>query len=123
MHKIGWRSGALDYNDVTKVLTSLKQYRAECFAKRLEKGTMLSALLGKQVEKLDGYGCPKIQEIKCDWLCPSYPYRHRTTLHCSEKRHKSLVRGLCNYLFGDLLSIVLFYKEKTKDFNLNTMFS
>ena len=112
MHKIDWRSGALDYNDVTKILTSVKQYKAECFAKRLEKCTMLNALLGKQVENLDGYGCPKIQEFNCDWLCSSYPYRHRTTLHCSEKRQKRLVHGLCNYLIGDLLSIVLFYKEK-----------
>ena len=31
LHKIVWRSGALDYNDVTKVLNSLKQYRAEFF--------------------------------------------------------------------------------------------
>ena len=86
LHKIDWRSGALDYNDVTKILTSLKQYRAEFFAKGLEKCTMLSALLGKQVENLDDYGCPKIQELNCDWLCSSYPYRHRTTLHCAEKK-------------------------------------
>ena len=32
-----WRSGALDYNDVTKVLSSLKQYRAEFFAKKIGK--------------------------------------------------------------------------------------
>ena len=50
---------------------------------------MLSALLGKQVENLDDYGCPKIQELNCDWLCSSYPYRHRKTLHCAEKNAKS----------------------------------
>ena len=49
LHKSDWRSGALDYNDVTKFLTSFKQYRAEFFAKGLEKCTMLSSLLGKQV--------------------------------------------------------------------------
>ena len=81
LHKIYWRSSALDYKDVTKILTSLKQYRIEFFAKRLEKCTMLSALLGKQLENLD-YGCPKIQQLQCDWLCSScYPNRHQTTLH------------------------------------------
>ena len=72
LHKIDWRSGALDYN-VTTILTSLKQYRAEFFAKGLEKCTMLSALLGKQVENLDDYGCPRIQKFNSDWLCSSYP--------------------------------------------------
>ena len=40
-----------------------------------------------------------------------------------KERQKRLVHGLCNYLIGDLLSIVLFYKEKLKYFNLNTGFS
>ena len=123
LHKIDWRSGALDYNDVTMILTSLKQYRAEFFAKGLEKCTMLSALLGKQVENLDDYGCPKIQELNCDWLCSSYPYRHRTTLHCAEKRQKFLVHGLYNYSIGDSLFIVLFYKERINYFYLNRIFS
>ena len=39
------------------------------------------------------------------------------------KRQKRLVHGLCNYLIGDLLSIVLFYLEKLYYFNLNTSFS
>ena len=64
LHKIDWRSGALDNNDVTKILVSLKQYRSEFFAKGLEKCTML---LGKQVKNSDDYGCPKIQELICDW--------------------------------------------------------
>ena len=109
LHKIDWRSSVLDYNDVTKILTSLKQYRAEFFAKELEK-----RILGKQIENLDDYGCPTIQELNYDWLCSSYPYRHRTTLHCAEKRQKRLVHGLCNYLIGDSLPFNSFYKKKNK---------
>ena len=33
-----------------------------------------------------------------------------------KERQKSLVHGLCNYSIGDLLSIVLFYKEKLNYF-------
>ena len=38
-------------------------------------------------------------------------------------RQKFLVHGLCNYLIGDSLSIVLFYKEKINYFYLNRIFS
>ena len=34
--KIDWRSGALDYNDVTKILTSPQQYRAKFVANGLK---------------------------------------------------------------------------------------
>ena len=40
-----------------------------------------------------------------------------------KERQKRLKHGLCNYLIGDLLSIILFYKEKLNYFNLNTIFS
>ena len=33
-----------------------------------------------------------------------------------KKKQKRLVHGLCNYLIEDLLSIVLFYKEKIELF-------
>ena len=36
---------------------------AEVFAKGLEKCRLLTRLLGQNIEILDDYGCPKIQEL------------------------------------------------------------
>ena len=55
---------------------------------------MLIALLGKQVENLNDKGFPEVQELNFDRLCSSYPYKHRKTLHCAEKRQNFLVPGL-----------------------------
>ena len=57
---------------------------AEVFAKGLEKCRLLTNLLGRNVENLHDYGCPKIQDlVKTDslWICSSYPIRHKTRLH------------------------------------------
>ena len=64
---------------------------AEVFAKGLEKCRLLSSLLGKNVENLDDYGCPKIQNlVKMDglWIISNYPFRHKTRLHCAERKAK-----------------------------------
>ena len=64
---------------------------AEVFAKGLEKCRLLTSLLGQNVESLDDYGCPKIQDhVKTDslWICFSYPFRHKTRLHCAERKAK-----------------------------------
>ena len=49
----------------------------------------MTRLLGQNVENLDDYGCPKIQdlvEMNSLWICFSYPFRHKTRLHCAEKK-------------------------------------
>ena len=89
LHKIDWKSGQLDYSCINTMLAELRLYRAEYFAKGVEKGNFLSTLLGKEVENLDDYGCPKIQHLNTDWLCNSYPYRHKTNLHCGERKVKA----------------------------------
>ena len=63
---------------------------AEVFAKGLEKCRLLTNLLGRNVEILDDYGCPKYQDVKTDslWICSSYPFRHKTRLHCAERKAK-----------------------------------
>ena len=64
---------------------------AEVFAKGLEKCRLLTSLLGQNVENLDDYGCPKIQDlVKTDSLriCSSYPFRHKIGLHCAERKAK-----------------------------------
>ena len=64
---------------------------AEVSAKGLEKCRLLTRLLGQSVENLDDYGCPKIQVlVKANSLCicSSYPFRHKTRLHCAERKAK-----------------------------------
>ena len=67
---------------------------AEVFAKRFEKCRLLTRLLGQNVENLDDYGCPKIQDLvgegktNSSWICSSYPFRHKPRLHSAERKAK-----------------------------------
>ena len=64
---------------------------AEVFPKGLEKCTLLTRLLGQNVENLDHYGCLKIQDlVETDnsWICSSYRFRHNKRLHCAEMKAK-----------------------------------
>ena len=96
LHGIAWSSGKLDYEKLFAVFYDIKVMNAEVFAKGLEKCRLLTNLLEQIVENLDDYGCPKIQDlVKTDSLliCSSYPFRHKTRLHCAER--KSKVHGEC----------------------------
>ena len=89
LHGIAWSSGRLDYEKLFAVFYDIKVMNAEVFAKGLEKCRLLSNLLGRNVENLDDYGCPKIQDlVKTDssWICSSYPFRHKTRLLCAESK-------------------------------------
>ena len=94
LHGIAWSSGKLDYDKLFAVFYEIKLMNAEVFAKEFEKCRLLTRLLGQILRKLDDYGCPKIQDIvgegKTDslWICFSYLFRHKTRLHCSEKKAK-----------------------------------
>ena len=91
LHGIAWSSGKLDYDKLFAVFYDIKVMNAEVFAKGLEKCRLLSRLLGQNVENLDDYGCPKIQNlVKTDsfWICSSYSFRHKTKLHCAERKAK-----------------------------------
>ena len=62
---------------------------AEMFAEGLEKCRLLTNLFGQNVENLDDYGCPKIQDlVKIDslWMCSSYNFRHKARLLCAERK-------------------------------------
>ena len=64
---------------------------AEMFAEGLEKCRLFTSLLGQNVENLDDYGCPKIQDlVKTDslWICFSYSFQQKTRLHCAERKAK-----------------------------------
>ena len=89
LHRIAWSSGKLDYEKLFAVFYDIKVMNAEVFAKELEKCRLLTRLIGQNVENLDDYGCPKVQDLaKTDssWICSSYPFRHKTRLHCAERK-------------------------------------
>ena len=91
LHGIAWSSGKLDYEKLFAVFYVIKVMNAEVFAKGLEKCRLLTSLLGQNVEDLDDYGCPKIQDlVRTDslWNCSSYLFRHKTKLHCAERKAK-----------------------------------
>ena len=91
LHGIEWSSGKLDYEKLFAVFYDKKVMNAEVFAKGLEKCRLLTAFLGQNVENWDEHGCPKIQDlVKTDSLrnCSSYPFRHKTRLHCAERKAK-----------------------------------
>ena len=91
LHGIAWSSGKLDYEKLFAVFYDIKVMIAEVFAKGLEKCRLLANLLGQNVENLDDYGCPKIQDlVKTDslWICSSYLFRPKTRLNCAERKAK-----------------------------------
>ena len=99
LHGIVWSSRKLDYEKLLAVFYNIKVMNAEVFAKGLEKCRLLTRLLGQNVENLDDYGCPKIQNIvKTDslWICSSYPFRQKTKLHCAREKQRCMQNELCN---------------------------
>ena len=94
LHGIAWSSGKLEYEKLFAVFYDLKVTNAEMFAKVFEKCRLLNRLLGQNVENLDDYSCPKIQDLvgegktNSSWICSSYPLRHKTGLHCAERTAK-----------------------------------
>ena len=90
-HGTAWSSGKLEYEKLFAVFYDKKVMNAKVFAKGLEKCRLLTRPLGQNVEKLDDYGCPKIQDLVKTyslWICSSYPFRHKTRLHCAERKAK-----------------------------------
>ena len=79
----------MDYEKLFAVFYDIKVMNSKVFAKGLEKCRLLTNLLGQKVENLDDYGCPKTQDlVKTDslWICSSYSFRHKTRLHCAERK-------------------------------------
>ena len=75
---------------------------AEVFAKGFEKCRRLTSLLGHNVENLDDYGCPKIQDLvetDTSWICSSYAFRHKTRLHCAKRKAKVYGKWAMQHLY------------------------
>ena len=111
LHAIAWSSGKLDYEKLFAVFYEIKVTNAEVFAKGLEKCRLLTNLLGRNVENLDDYGCPNIQDlVKTDssWICSSYLFRHKTRLHSAETKAK-VVRRRGYATFVNFVSCICVY--------------
>ena len=83
--------GKLDYDKLFAVFYDIKVMNAEVFAKGLENCRLLTRLLGQNVEILDDYGCPNVRDpVKTDsfLICSSYFFRHKTRLHCADRKAK-----------------------------------
>ena len=84
-------SGHENQTELEKTLKKLKAPDTEFFAKVYEKCKNLSEILETKVTHLDGYACPKVQNLifkdeEYDWRCRNYPFRHANTLHCAERK-------------------------------------
>ena len=94
LNGIAWSSGKLEYDKLFAVFYDIKVMNAEVIAKRFERCRLLARLLRQNVENLDDYGCPKIQNLvgegktNSSWICSSYPFQHKTRLHCVERKAK-----------------------------------
>ena len=94
LNGIAWSSGKLEYEKLFAVFYDIKLMNAEVFAKGFEKCRLLTRFLGQNVENLDDYGCPKIQDLvgegktNSSWICSSYLFRHNTRLHSAERKAK-----------------------------------
>ena len=91
LHGIAQSSGKLNYEKLFAVFYDIKVMSAEVFAKGLEKCRLFTTPLGQNVEYLDDNGCPIIQDLvntDSSWICSSYSFRHKTTLHCAKRKAK-----------------------------------
>ena len=99
LHGIAWSSGKLDYDKLCAVFYDIKLMNAEVFAEGLDKCRLLTRLLGQNVEKLDDYGCPKIQDlVKMDslWICFSYLSDTKQGFIVPRGKQKCMDIGLCH---------------------------
>ena len=97
LHGIAWSRGKLDSEKLFAVFYNIKVMNAEAFAEGLEKCRLLTRLLGQNVQILDDYGCPKIQDlvkvVKL-WICSSYPFRQKTRLTVPRGKRRCMENGL-----------------------------
>ena len=94
LHGIAWSSGKLDYEKLFAVFYDIKVMNAEVF-KGLEKCRRLTNLLGRNVENLDDYGCPKNQDLvktNSSWICSDTEQGFTVP----RGKQRCMETGLCN---------------------------
>ena len=98
MHGIVWNSGRLDYKELSNMFP--RAVKGEYFAKGLEKCKNFGNLFDQALENLEGHGCPNVQDLIDEeiWICSSYPFRHKTTRHCAERKEKLFDNWIMRHL-------------------------
>ena len=93
-----WNSGRLGYTELLNILPVA--VKGEYFAKRTEKRNFLCNFLDKEVENLEDYGCPEVKDLVVEeiWICLSYAFKHKTKLHCAERKAKLLGNWILRHL-------------------------
>ena len=85
-----WNSRGFDFSELQNYLP--KVVKVEYFFRLTENYKILSKRENKDAENLVDHGCLKTQEpTELDeelWICSSYPFRHKTTLHCAGRKAK-----------------------------------
>ena len=91
-------SGRLDYSEHSNILP--RPVKGEYFARGTEKCKILGSLMDKEVENLKDHGSPKVHDLSEEevWICSSYPFRHKTTPHCAERRAKLFANWIMRHL-------------------------
>ena len=101
VHSLNWIHVKLDYSELIFFIHQRCSPTTEYFAEGFEKCKVLLPYLCEDVENLDDLGCPKASKLlendDAEWNCSNYPYRHKKTLHCAEK--KAYVYGIWTF-FG-----------------------
>ena len=113
LYGIAWSSGKLDYDKLFVVFYDIKLMNAEVFAEGLKKCRLLTNLLGQNVETLDDYGCPKIQDlVKTDslWICSSYFSDTKQGFTVPRGKHSCMENGDSTFvLFVRVYCICVYY--------------
>ena len=70
------------------------------FCESNKKCKILANLIDKEVENSDDHGCPKVRDLMYEktWICSSYPFRHKTTLQCAERKAKLFGKFIMQHL-------------------------
>ena len=76
----------LDYTEPSNILP--KAVKGENFAKGTAKCNVLDILLDKGTEILEDHGSLRFPDVvdEGSWIYSSNPFRHKTTLHCAERK-------------------------------------
>ena len=105
VHGVNWNNGKVDYADLPTIVYQPCSPTTEYFAKGLEKCKILSNYLCKDVENLDNFGCPKASKLISNedtiWECSNYPFRHKKTLHCAEKKAYAYGTWVLNFFLTE----------------------
>ena len=94
LHRIARSTGNLENEKLFGVFYDIKVMNAEVFGKRFKKCKLLTRLQGQNAENSDDHGWPNIQDLvrkrktNSSWICSSYLFRHKTRLHCAERKAK-----------------------------------